>query len=62
MKPENHFSLSVDEVTQKADAILTEAAKKRQFSVDNPKQTVKPYAASDKKQKRFGSLFDGIIK
>ena len=61
MKPENHFSLSVDEVTQKADSILTEAAKKRQFSVENHNQGVKPFATSSKKEKRFGSLFDGII-
>lgn len=61
MKPENHFSLSIDEVTQKADAILTEAAKKRQFSVENHNQGVKPFATSSKKEKRFGSLFDGII-
>ena len=61
MKPENHFSLSVDEVTQKADAILTEAAKKRQFSVENHNQGVKPFPTSSKKEKRFGSLFDGII-
>ena len=61
MKPENHFSLSIDEVTQKADSILTEAAKKRQFSVENHNQGVKPFATSSKKEKRFGSLFDGII-
>lgn len=59
----NHFNMSVDEVTAKADAILTAAAKQHKFSVtdDGKKSTVKPFAPPKKKAKRFGSLFDGII-
>ena len=61
---ENHFNMSVEEVTAKADAILTAAAKKHQFSakeVSEKKAVVKPLAVQTKKAKRFGSLFDGII-
>ena len=61
---ENHFNMSVEEVTAKADAILTEAAKHQKFSTNNgetPRVTVKPLPAPKKKTKRFGSLFDGIV-
>lgn len=61
---ENHFNMSVEEMTAKADAILTAAAKKHKFSThDNTekKTTVKPLPAPKKKEKRFGNLFDGII-
>lgn len=59
---ENHFNMSVDEVTAKADAILTTAAKQHKFSVDEKHtNTVKPLPQMNKKTKRFGSLFDGII-
>lgn len=63
-KRDNYFNMSVDEVTAKADAILTAAAKQHKFSTPNPdkKQSdVKPFGATRKKAKRFGSLFDGII-
>ena len=59
----NHFNMSVEEVTAKADAILTAAAKQHKFSVagDGQKSGVKPLPVSKKKAKRFGTLFDGII-
>lgn len=61
----NHFDLSVEEVTKKADEILTNAAKAHRFSFneETPEASVKPLPPMSKKpQKRFGSLFDGIIK
>jgi len=59
----NHFNMSVDEMTAKADAILTAAAKQHKFSAIDPekKASVKPLPAPKKKAKRFGTLFDGII-
>lgn len=63
-KQDNHFNMSVEELTAKADAILTAAAKQHKFSVaDNhdDQNGVKPFAAPKKKSKRFGTLFDGII-
>ena len=58
----NHFNMSIDEVTAKADAILTAAAKQHKFSVNTDNtNTIKPLPAQKKKAKRFGSLFDGII-
>ena len=58
-----HFNMSVEEVTAKADSILTEAAKHKSFSLNNEqkKDTVKPLPQPKRKSKRFGSLFDGII-
>lgn len=68
-KQENHFELTVDEVTQKADAILTQAAKSHKFSVESgddkeKKIGVKPLPVQPKKKKtkRYGSIFDGIVK
>lgn len=61
----NHFDLSVDEVTKKADEILTNAAKAHKFSAkpdEKHEPKVRPFAEPAKKQKRYGSLFDGIIK
>lgn len=60
---ETHFNMSVEEVTAKADAILTAAAKQHKFSAqpEDGKQKVKPLPTPKKKSKRFGSLFDGII-
>ena len=63
-KRENYFNLSVEDVEAKADAILTAAAKQHKFSEvgdEKKSSTVKPFATSKKKAKRFGSLFDGII-
>lgn len=60
----NHFDLSVEEVAKKADEILTNAAKAHKFSFAENKaeQSVKPLPPqAKKKQKKFGSLFDGII-
>ena len=68
-KQENHFELTVDEVTQKADAILTQAAKSHKFSVESSEDGVNkllakplPTQPKTKKTKRYGSIFDGIIK
>ena len=61
---ENHFNMSVEEVTAKADAILTAAAKQKKFSVADPEKSqasVKPLSRTGRKTKRFGSLFEGII-
>ena len=61
---DNHFNMSIEEVTAKADAILTTAAKQHKFTAnaeDKQPMTVKPIPAPKKKAKRFGSLFDGII-
>ena len=61
---ENHFNMSVEEVTAKADAILTTAAKQKKFSVvdsENNQATIRPFGRTGKKSKRFGSLFEGII-
>lgn len=61
----NHFELSVEEVANRADAILTKAAKERRFTIGEPvvEQQPKPLPHTARKpQKRFGSLFDGIIK
>lgn len=61
----NHFDLSVEEVAKRADEILTNAAKAHKFSFaeETPEASVKPLPPMSKKpQKRFGSLFDGIIK
>ena len=63
-KRENYFNLSIDEVTEKADAILTAAAKQHKFSVADPEKKqaeLKPFGVTHKKTKRFGSLFEGII-
>lgn len=59
----NHFNMSVEEMTAKADAILTAAAKQHKFSANDSekKPGVKPLPAPKKKAKRFGTLFDGII-
>lgn len=64
---ENHFELSVDEVTAQADAILTKAAKTHKFSMaddgEKKKTTVKPLPIQPKKKsKRYGSIFNGIVK
>lgn len=63
-KQENHFELSVDEVSAKADAILTQAAKNHKFSAGgDEKSGVKPLPVQTKKKtKRYGSIFDGIVK
>ena len=61
----NHFELSVEEVASRADAILTKAAKERRFTVDGQMQEHQPKPlpqTARKPQKRFGSLFDGILK
>lgn len=61
----NHFELSIAEVESRADAILTKAAKEHRFAVDGKEQEQQPRPlphAVKKPQKRFGSLFDGIIK
>lgn len=60
----NHFELSIDEVAKRADEILVKAAKEHRFSVAQNEQPVTPKAlpTAAKTQKRFGSLFDGIIK
>lgn len=60
----NHFDLSVEEVTRRADEILTNAAKAHRFS--SPKEKVnepklRPLAPAAKKAKRYGSLFEGIV-
>lgn len=63
-KQENHFNMSIDELTAKADAILTDAAKKHTFSVNSDgrqQTTTRPLPPANKKKKRFGSLFEGII-
>ena len=63
-KQENHFNMSIDEVTTKADAILTAAAKQHKFAAnvdENHPAIIKPIPTPKKKAKRFGSLFDGII-
>lgn len=65
-KEQNHFNLSIEEVVQAADAILTSAAKAHKFSFaetsnkSTKTQAVKPLPKAVAK-KRFGSLFDGII-
>lgn len=59
-----HFDMSIDDVTKKADEILTNAAKAHKFSAngDSKPISVKPLPDQKKKKtKRFGSLFDGII-
>lgn len=62
----NHFDLTVEEVTKKADEILTNAAKAHKFSFSAPENkdgaSVKPLPPTNKKVKRYGSLFDGIVK
>lgn len=62
-KQENHFDLSVDEVVEKADQILLNAAKsgKIDFSVDTKNQSVtsKPLQMANSK-KRYGSLLSDI--
>lgn len=61
----NHFDMSVEDVTKRADEILTKAAKAHKFSFapEASSSPVKPLPPMAKKpQKRFGSLFDGIIK
>lgn len=61
----NHFDLTVEEVSAKADEILTNAAKAHKFSFsapDSKTNTVKPLPPTNKKVKRYGSLFDGIVK
>lgn len=60
-KQDNHFNLSIQEVTEKADAILTEAAKKHKFSAQEGEPVVRPLPKQKKNAKRFGSLFEGII-
>ena len=63
-KRENYFNMSVEEVTAKADAILTVAAKQHKFSATDPEKKqpdLKPFGTTRKKTKRFGSLFEGII-
>lgn len=63
-KKENHFDLSVDEVREKADQILLNAAKggKIEFAINESKTDVvnsKPLATNNTK-KRYGSLLSGI--
>lgn len=65
-KKETYFDLSIEDVREKADSILLNAAKagKVEFAAVQPEEqkpveTSKPLT-SCKKQKRFGSLFDGI--
>lgn len=65
MEQKNHFNLSVEEVTKRADEILTNAAKAHKFSLSEQGKkgaSVKPLAPNAKKTKRYGSLFDGIVK
>lgn len=61
----DHFDMSVEDVTKRADEILTNAAKAHKFSFsadDKNGNGVKPLPPMSKKpQKRFGSLFDGIV-
>ena len=60
-KSENHFDLSVEEVTQKCDEMLLNAAKshKVDFAAKEKKPTgVKPFPVGDKKKTgRYGNLF-----
>ena len=61
-----HFEMSVEDVSKKADEILTRAAKEHKFSItseNDSAQVVKPLPAkTTKKSKRYGSIFDGIVK
>lgn len=61
----DHFDMSLEDVTKRADEILTNAAKAHKFSFatnTNGGNGVKPLPPMNKKpQKRFGSLFDGIV-
>lgn len=60
----DHFDMSVEDVASRADEILLNAAKSNTFSVavNTKKLNVKPIPAASKKTKRYGSLFDGIVK
>lgn len=59
----NHFNLSVKEVIEKADEILTKVAKNHRFSINKPEsKKPMPLPASRNKKKHYGSLFDGIVK
>lgn len=71
-KQEAHFDLSVEELTAKLDGILNASAKelgrnsgKEEFSVKELSGKVgskRLPPTTNKVQKRFGSLFDGIVK
>lgn len=60
----NHFDYSIEEVSAKADEILLNAAKQHKLTYSTtPKNgdDAKPLPPMSHKNKRFGSLFDGII-
>ena len=60
----NHFDYSIEEVSAKADEILLNAAKQHKLTYSTtPKNgdDAKPLPPMNHKNKRFGSLFDGII-
>lgn len=62
-KQENHFDLTVEEVTAKADAILLNAVKQGQFNFAQEKTTIasKPLATFKPKKKRYGKILEDII-
>jgi hypothetical protein len=57
---ENHFDLSIDEVTKKADEILLNSAKQHKFSfsIDENKKT-KPFPHNTKRD--FGAMFKDLV-
>lgn len=61
---DNHFDMSVAEVSAKADEILVNAVKNKTLSYSTSEdQSIgrKVLPPSNKKKKKFGSIFDGII-
>lgn len=62
-KQENHFNMSVKEVTAKADALLLSASKHQAFSTKTDsthKIRSKSLPIAKKKTKNYGTLFDEI--
>lgn len=61
-KQENHFNMSIEEMTAKADSILLEASKHQNFSVKDidGKVGAKILPNTKKRIKNYGTLFDEI--
>lgn len=61
-KQENHFNMSVEEMTAKADSILLEASKHQTFSVKDSdgKIGAKTLPNTKKRVRNYGTLFDEI--
>ena len=65
-KQDNHFDLSVEEVTNKANEILLDYAKSGKIAVKQAEEPVAPVASkqfvkANKKASRYGNLFSNMV-